>query len=88
MDEFKVGKVPRHYKFRLVTRRDSGIPNRRKVFWARGPQEALDQASEVLGIWHISPQTFEKSGGVSLRKITAGFLKGEGRERSQQVYPF
>ena len=84
MTEFVVRQIPPHYEFRLRVSRKAPVPvpRRRRKFWARGPQEALDEAKQILKIeGPVTPETFRQAGGVWLRRIYT-------ERRSEVIYPF
>lgn len=84
-NSFVLGSIPTHYEFRLVVDKGTPVPKKKRSFWARGPQEALDRAKELLGISKvpINPRVFRKAGGVCLKKILINKKK-----KSEDIYPF
>ena len=81
-------KRPLLYQFRLSMRKShvGRVQRKMRVFWARGPQEALDQAKELLGIrGHVTYQKFKKAGARCLFKIRERI---ETHERRVVVFPF
>ena len=87
--EWVVRSIRPHYQFKLVCRKQDPrpqvcVPFKKRTFWARGPNEAIDIVKSVLGMKDFNPEIFRQAGGRKIIKV----LSDDNRPKTETIYPF